>query len=158
MAKRGVYPQRVCVACGEKFQGPKGVSYLCKAGGDDEKHEVESKTYFCPTQGLAVNWKKDVIGKDVMGNASVVASGRAINFAKGMFSTTDPEEQDYLDNYKGVVSFEEWERINVSEKLRAERSLRLAKAAQEELAGRNEELEKLKKQLAEAEAKLAKKG
>jgi hypothetical protein len=140
------YSKYECLNCEKKFNGP-GKGYICPEGtNQDSNHVVEAKKYFSASAGLLLQWKDDRRVPDNSGNI-VYVPGKSAQFIQGMFSTTDPEEQDYLNTYPGCITFEQWEEVFIPEKLRNEKRDREAKSNKTVITQQNAELIKLRKQL-----------
>lgn len=125
-----------CVRCGEPFVPGK---WFCE---DGQRHEVETKTYYIKSEGLTVHYGP-VRGDSVMNHARGV-----ITFARGTYTTSDPEKKEFLDAYPACVSYDVWVEAHLSEKERDEQS----KREKERLEKTNNELlaqvQALKEQLA----------
>lgn len=95
-----------CVRCDTSFSPG---SWNC---ADGLPHQVESKTYYIPTEGLQVDYGP-VTGDSVMNRRRGV-----IQFSRGTFTTCDPQQQEFLDTYPGCISAERWQEIHIPEKER----------------------------------------
>ena len=137
-----------CTACNKEFEAP---NYECRPGF---YHVVPMKTYYSTADRLLVMWKTDKTLYDNSGGGRVVAvPGKNAQFNRGIFQTTDPEEQDYFDTFPDQCSYEEWEKARfTAEELLAKKQRELA-SAQRAIEESNELLKKLQ---AEAEAKKSK--
>lgn len=131
--------KHTCIRCGEDFTSGK---WFCE---DGQRHQVATKTYYVKTEGLNVYYGP-VSGDSVMNHYR-----RVISFARGTFQTSDPEQQEFLDQYAGCVPYEVWKECHLSAKERDEQS----KRDKERLEQHNNEL---LAQVQELQAKLAGKG
>jgi len=125
-----------CTRCGGDFSSGK---WTCD---DGSRHTVELKTYYVKTEGLDVHYGP-VSGEGVMNHVRKV-----ISFARGSFQTADPEQQEFLDQYPGCVSYEVWVETHLTSKEREEQN----KRKNERLEKQNNELlaqvQELQKQVA----------
>jgi hypothetical protein len=139
MADQSKVTPFVCTRCGKDFRPPQ---WTCD---DGYRHTVELKTYYVRTQGLSVHYGP------VRGNQVQSKHRGVLTFVRGMYQTADPEQQEFLDQYKGCISAEEWRDINLDPK---ERDVMKKKHA-ERLEKENNDLLSKIKALEEEKAALA---
>lgn len=140
------YAERKCLTCEKKFSGPAAKNYVCTEKADGN-HDVEQKTYYVDSKGLTIYWKKERKVADGVGNITVLEAGRDIIFQNGTFTTSDPAEQDFLDRYRGCITYDAWELIHVPEKLRTEKAKRENDGMKAQLVESNAELARLRAEL-----------
>jgi hypothetical protein len=131
--------QQTCKNCGEAIVNGR---WQCATG---EQHEVDAKTYYMddapsdpgpyvdgpggeriPSYGNMAHAQtiicnlvpcKLVVGVDGIQREQ---PGRNVTFVRGMFQTTDPEFQYWLDKRSGLCSRERWEQVYLSPSQRLE--------------------------------------
>lgn len=140
----------LCDRCDKKFL-MKPEKLNCE---DGRPHTVAEKIYYIPTEGLTVGYTQQTSTRDIHGHDHVVPA-RQLTFIRGTFTTRDPQQQDFLDNYPGIVTREVWETTHIPLKERQAKTKRELAAAQENLTSTNEQLRKLREEIADAEAKKA---
>lgn len=146
------YNERLCLTCSKTFRGPKKSSYRCEEKPEGQLHDVESHAYYAPTKGLTIHYAKETKGLDAQGQQVILDAGADAVFVNGVFTTTDPMAQDFLDGYSGMITFEEWERIHVSKEERAKKLERTTAAQADQLVEKDSEIARLRAQLAAKEA------
>ena len=145
-----------CVDCEKKF---KAGSFTCVTG---RNHVVASKRYYmndAPTVVSIVNGRPTVNKRDSMtmiqnipperrvmgpdGNERVIPGGQVV-FIRGMYETSDPEQQYWLDQHRGMCNEAEWQAayLNEDERMELERM---------ELAAERSRLEGMRNSLLEQE-------
>lgn len=109
------------------------------------------KTYYIDSMGLTINWQKS---KKVLvdGQIHTLTPERDIRFDNGVYSTKDPDEQAFLDTYRGCVTFEQWEKTHISPEARREKATRENASMKTAMVEKDEELAKLRALLAAKEA------
>lgn len=158
-------PTWKCLECEKEFRAG---SWTCASGAG---HKVASKRYYmndAPTVVTMVNNKPTVNKRDSQtmimnippegrttgpdGNERVIPGGNVL-FVRGLFETTDPVQQFWLDQHKGVFSGDHgkaiWEAayLNEDEKLQMDRMQFEAERTRFE-AERNSLLEQVQRQRA----------
>jgi hypothetical protein len=148
MPHRVIPQERTCLTCKKKF---KGGNYECKEKAQGDIHDVEPKQYYSPSAGAQIQWKTDRSIQDTTGGGKIITlPGKSAQFIQGMYVSTDPEEQDFMDSYPGLITFEQWEELFVPEKMRNEkrdRELANAKKVLAEVPGKDAELRRLRTEL-----------
>ena len=144
-----------CLDCEKEF---KVGDYVCVTGVN---HKVVSKRYYmsdAPTIAdasgnvnkrdsatliLNIPPEKRTTGPD--GNERVLPGGSA-QFIRGMYETSDPEQQYWLDQHKGMCTKKEWEAayLNDREKMELDR-MNFAAERQRFESERNELLAQVQK-------------
>lgn len=146
--------------CNKEF---KTGDWLC-AGG--VKHLVESKRYYMDDAPTHTEWRdgRPYINKGASqtqvlnipperkereGDDVRLIPGGTVTFIRGMFETTDPEVQFYLDRKEGLVNEARWREVylNDDEKMQMEK-MALAAEKQRFENEKNELLEQIKRRKA----------
>jgi hypothetical protein len=128
-----------CTFCDKKFRAP---HWYCKEGVN---HQVESKTYYAPTEGLQVMWKTDRSYMSTAGDGTLVkVPGKTAQFVRGTFVTSDPEEQFFFDRYPGCITAEQWEDNHLTAQEKIRRQGDELNAAKRIIAEQNELLKAVK--------------
>ena len=123
-----------CLECDKNF---KPGEYECTPG---QKHVVKAKRYYMDDAPTVPEWRdgRPFINKGASrtvvlnippeqvrkeGEEIVRVPGGSVEFVRGMFETTDPEHQFYLDRKAGLCSEERWKEVylNDDEKMQIEK-------------------------------------
>lgn len=147
-----------CLECEKEFTAGQ---WICASG---DGHKVATKRYYmsdAPTVVTTVDGKQVVNKRDsgtlVMnipperrttgpdGNERVLPGGTA-QFIRGLYETSDPEKQFWLDQKKGLCTESEWQNayLNDQEKMDLER-MEMAAERSRLVAERNSLLEQVQK-------------
>lgn len=119
-------PTYHCLECEKDFQAP---NWVCATGAN---HVVEEKRYYmadAPTcvelrNGMPYVNKRDSCTRvlNIPPEKKVEEAGEIqripggiVDFVRGMFATTDPEIQFYLDKKEGLCSKERWEEVYLTD-------------------------------------------
>lgn len=132
--------EQQCVRCEQPI---KPGQYVGCFGDVSQRHQAAPKTYYSKdSNGLCIAWKTDktVMVPDGSGRTIHIA-GASAKFVNGMYTSTDPEEQAFLDKVSYLVPQEVFEQHRLKPEIRAERAQtqlveerRLRQKAEEELA------------------------
>lgn len=143
--------KRKCTECGREFAPP---NWECFPG---QKHVVEAKRYYMADAPTVPEYRngRPFINKGASrtvilnippertvkeGDEVRRITGGSVEFVRGLFETTDPEIQFYLDKKEGLCSKERWEEVYINDDERLQmRSMELA-AREQRLAERENEL------------------
>lgn len=142
------YVDHKCLTCDVVFKGPKKSAYLCEEKSEGQLHDVPVKTYYAPTKGLTIHYSKEVRGLDAQGAQVILDAGSDAVFNNGVFQTTNPKAQDFLEGYSGLISFAEWERVHVPQAERVKKIERESAQKAVELENANVLIAQLQEQLA----------
>lgn len=123
-----------CLECDQDFKPP---HWECAPG---QKHTVTSKRYYMDDAPTVPEWRdnRPYVNKGASqtlvlnippeatvrnGEEYMRVPGGTVLFIRGMFETSDPEQQFHLDRKPGLVSKERWTEVylNDDEKLQIEK-------------------------------------
>lgn len=131
-----------CTRCEEDFT----ISADMRCG-DGRKHEVPAKTYYAASPNLRkyVTEERSIPGPN--GKARLVPA-KYVEFVRGTYSTSDPEDQAALDIEPGLINNDEWKQKYIGKEDLLEMRERELKAKEERLAKmENDLLVKTQKQV-----------
>lgn len=98
-----------CKRCDKPFKAP---NFLC---ADGKRHQVEPKTYYAAHANLNTVVSPERIIQ-VGGDGRMIAA-RLVEFHRGAFTTSDPEDQIALDDLfskGGLLTAEQWQERYIS--------------------------------------------
>ncbi len=111
---------------------------------DGRKHAVEAKTYFSPAENLRTYVVEERLITTMDGRQQM-RPARSVEFVKGQYNTSDPEDQYALDVEDGLITQEQWRVRYISLEERLAQRERELKSREERLkASENEYLDKVK--------------
>lgn len=90
-----------CKRCDEKFKAP---SWTCK---DGSRHQIDLKTYYSPVP----SWRTYVSEerRELMETGlNRTTPARLVEFSRGIYTTSDPEDIYSLDQQDGCITAEQW--------------------------------------------------
>lgn len=163
-------PTYHCVECEQDFKAP---NWVCVTGGN---HVVAEKRYYTADAPTVPDWingfphinygaaRTQVLNipperkVEEAGEIQRIPGGM-IEFVRGLYATTNPEIQFYLDKKEGLCSYERWKEVYWSDKEKMEAQRMEMEAQQHRLQqDHNELLAKVKAMQAESKPERKKPG
>lgn len=126
-------PTFTCKKCGKKFEVG---DWDCK---DGKMHEVAPKTYYSPVS----SWRTYVAEERIItisNGQTRMTPARAVDFVRGVYTTSNPEDQYALDNKEGLISAEDWRERFISQEERNKMKQRELELREKRLVEREQAL------------------
>lgn len=144
-------PTYHCLECDKDF---KAGSWECTPG---QQHVVTAKRYYMDDAPTVTEWRdgRPFINKAAArtqvlnippekrvqdGDEIIRVPGGSVEFCRGMFETSDPEKQFYLDRKSGLCTYERWKEVYWTEDEKINEQKMEIHAAQNRLQSERNEL------------------